>query len=426
MTEPLRIAFFSEHASPVALLGGVDAGGQNVYVDEVSRQLARLDHTVDVFTRRDDPDAPEVLGWAPGVRVVNVTAGPAEPVFKDHLWPLMPEFLDACLRFLGREPTPYDVVHGNFWMSGWAAVQLKRRFGVPAVHIFHATGKTKRRHQGNADTSPDERIEVELEVVRSADRLIAQCPAEQVELVEDYEADPVKVSVIPSAVNVETFRPTDRAEARRRLGLDPDALVVVYVGRMLPRKDVRNLLRAAALLIHSYHLPVTLLLVGGESVEPDPAATPEIGVLQHLAGDLGIVERVHFAGKRQPDVLRYFYAAGDVAVTTPWYEPFGLTPLEAMACARPVVGSRVGGISYTVQDGVTGFLVPPRDPHALAARLHEILIRPELGRQMGEAARRRVEREFTWPVVARRTAALYADVLRSGAPASAPAAGGRR
>src|SRR5215210_1702021 len=207
MNRALRIAFLSEHASPAALLGGEDAGGQNVYVDEVSRQLGRLGHAVDVFTRRDRAAAPELLDWAPGVRIVNLPAGPARSLPKDDLWPLMPEFLDAFLAFMARDGARYDLLHGNFWMSGWVATELRRRLGIPVVQIFHAMGKTKQRHQGAADTSPQERIKVELDVVRQVDRLIAQCPSEQAELVEDYGAPPGKVVVIPSAVNVDVFRP---------------------------------------------------------------------------------------------------------------------------------------------------------------------------------------------------------------------------
>jgi glycosyltransferase involved in cell wall biosynthesis len=418
VTRVPRIAFLSEHASPLALRGSVDAGGQNVYVDEVSRHLGRLGYEVDVFTRRDRPDIPEITDWAPNVRLVTLTAGPDRFLPKDDLWPFMPAFRDAILGFMHRDRTRYDLIHGNFWMSGWVAVELRRRLDVPAVQIFHATGKTKRRHQRSADTSPDERIAVELEIVRQVDRLIAQCPTEQQELVTDYCAAPDRVVVIPSAVNVETFRPVDRRQARCRIGrcapacrMDEEDFVVVYVGRLLPRKDVRNVVRALALLRQRTDQAVRLLIVGGETVEPDPRATPEIGVLQRLAADLGIADRVVFAGKWQQDMLRYFYSAADVAVTTPWYEPFGLTPLEGMACGRPVVGSAVGGITYTLADGLTGFLVPPRDPPALAEQLHQFLREPALCRQMGAAARKRVERDFTWPLVARRTADLYQELL---------------
>ncbi|MBV9786976.1 MAG: glycosyltransferase [Chloroflexi bacterium] len=411
MRSPARIAFLSEHASPVALLGSTDAGGQNVYVDELSRNLASLGYAVDVFTRRESVDVPEIIEWAPGVRVINLSAGPPRVLPKDDLWPLMPAFRDALLDFMARDGVRYDLIHGNFWMSGWVAADLRQRLGVPAVQIFHAMGMTKRRHQGAADTSPDDRIEAERAVVQGVDRLIAQCPAEQTELIDDYGADPDKVVIVPSAVNVERFKPVPLAEARRYVGLNEQDLVIAYVGRMLPRKDVRNLVRAVGLLVQRVDLPIKLLLVGGETAEPDPAATPEIGVLQTIAAELGIADRLHFTGQRQPDTLRYYYSAGDVVVTTPWYEPYGLTPLEGMACGRPVIGSAVGGITFTIADGETGLLVPPRDPEALAERLRQLLVNPELRDRMGRAARRRVEQEFTWPTVAERTAALYETLL---------------
>ncbi len=412
MDRPTRIAFLSEHASPIALLGGADAGGQNVYVDEVSRNLARRGYAVDVFTRRDNPDAPEITQWAPGVRVIHLLAGPPQPRPKDELWPYMSEFRDAFVRFMIRDEAQYSLIHGNFWMSGWVATELRRRLHIPAVQIFHATGKTKKRHQKKVDTSPGDRVKTEMGIVRDADRIIAQCPCERDELVHDYRADPGKVVIIPSAVNTKIFHPVAQTEARAHIGLPQEEKVIVYVGRMLPRKDIRNIVRALALLSEDENnAPVTLMVVGGESVEPDPVATPEIGELQRLAAELGVLDRVRFIGKRQANELRYYYSAGDVVVTTPWYEPFGLTPLEAMACGRPVIGSAVGGLTFTITEGETGFLVPPRNPESLAERLQFLLNQPEMMARMGKAARKRVEREFTWSIVAMRTAALYDSVL---------------
>ena len=406
-----RIAFLSEHASPVALLGGADAGGQNVYIDEVSRNLARRGYAIDVFTRCDSIDAPEIVEWAPGVRIINLQAGSLQPRPKDELWPYMPEFRDAFLRFMVRDEARYDLIHGNFWMSGWVATELRQRLGIPAVQIFHATGKTKKRHQKKIDTSPGDRIKTELGIVREVDRLIAQCPAERTELINDYHADPGKVVIIPSAVNTKIFRPVAKAEARHRIGLEREERVIVYIGRMLPRKDIRNIVRALALLKGTFAEPVTLMVVGGETVEPDAQATPEIGELQRLATELGVAEQVRFIGTRQANELCYYYSASDVMVTTPWYEPYGLTPLEAMACGCPVIGSAVGGLTFTIKEGETGLLVPPRDPAALARALQQLLSQPKLCAKMGKAARQRVEHEFTWSIVAMRTAALYQTVL---------------
>ena len=413
---PISIAFLSEHASPLALLGGADAGGQNVYVDEVSRHLAAYNFRVDVFTRRDSKDLPEIVELAPGVRVVHLTAGPARYLPKDDLWPHMPTFHDALLDFATRNGARYALIHGNFWMSGWVAARLGQRLGIPVIQIFHAMGQTKQREQGGADTSPACRIAVEHEIIQRVDRLIAQCPSERAELVGDYGADARKIALIPSAVDATLFSPIDRDVARRRIGLNLAGPVIGYIGRMLPRKDVRNIVRALALLRTSSPADdpdrqARLLVVGGETADPDPLATPEIGALLRLAAELGVSDRVIFTGKQPRERLRDYYCASDVVVTTPWYEPFGLTPLEAMACGRPVVGSHVGGIAFTVVDGKSGYLVPPRDPEALAHRLRMLLADPVSAGRMGRIARRRVEREFTWEQVAQRTAALYESLL---------------
>lgn len=406
-----QIAMISEHASPLALLGGEDCGGQNVYVDEVSRHLSQLGYDIDIFVRRDDPDADEVVRWGDGVRVVHVDAGPPAWLLKDAMWPHMPAFRDAFVRFARRQPRRYDLIHSNFWMSGWVGIESSRRLGIPVVQSFHALGKTKREHQGAADTSPLERMDIERRVVDEANRIIAHCPSEVDELTRHYRADAGKLVVIPAGVDVKKFRPVDQQAARRKIGLPESAFVVTYVGRMVPRKGVRNVVRAIAKLRTCTTDPVRLLVVGGATSDPDPVATPEIGELQRLAAELGISDLLHFSGQRQPDELRYYYGAGDVAVTTPWYEPFGLTPLEAMACGRPVIGSAVGGITFTIEDGETGFTVPPRDPGALANRLAYLREHPHQRRSMGRTARKRVEQHFSWPRVAWRTALAYRTLL---------------
>lgn len=410
-----RVAMISEHASPLALLGGVDAGGQNVYVDAVSRHLGCHGYTADVFTVWNDQEQPEVTQLTDTVRVINIAVS-NQPQHKDALWPLMPAFRDGIGDLAARSGQAYDLIHGNFWMSGWVAAELRQAWSIPAIEIFHATGMTKRREQGDADTSPDDRIAVERDIVRRIDHLIAQCPVERDELLADYGANPACVSLIPSAVDTKRYRPMPQAAARASLGLHPDAEIIVYVGRVIPRKDIRNVVRALARLrgirqARGEQALPALVIVGGETTEPDRQATPEIGVLQDLANDLGVGNDVRFVGRHQPSELYRWYSAADVAVTTPWYEPFGLTPLEAMACGTPVIGSAVGGIGFTVVDGETGFLVPPRDPVALASRLDLVFGNLGLRRRLGEAGMARVLHFFSWPRVGAETAALYDRLL---------------
>ncbi|WP_081909115.1 glycosyltransferase [Deinococcus sp. YIM 77859] len=406
-----RIALISEHASPLAALGGTDAGGQNVYVAQVARHLARLGYAVDVFTRRDAPHLPEVLEWVPGVRVVHVPAGPAAAIPKEHLLPLMPDFTRLMADFLTREGG-YDLLHANFWMSGLVAADLGRQLGLPFVITFHALGKVRRLHQGEADGFPDDRFAIEERLVREANRIVAECPQDEADLRELYGADPARIVTVPCGFDPSEFSPQGRREARRRLGLDPDELTVLQLGRMVPRKGVDDAIRGFARAMRQLQQPARLLVVGGNSPDPDPRLTPELGRLQAVAREEGVADRVIFTGSRDRSALRDYYSAADVFISVPWYEPFGITPLEAMACGTPVLGARVGGIQHTVVDGETGYLVPPRDPDALGRRLAELLADAPLRERMGEAALLRVRTHFTWEGVARQLAEVYREVGR--------------
>lgn len=402
-----RIALISEHASPLATIGSVDAGGQNIYVAHVARGLAAEGHHVDVLTRRDDAALPAVVDMRPGVRVMHIDAGPARFVPKEQLLEHMPAFIRSAQQLL-EHSVPYDVIHANFFMSGLVGLRLKESFGIPLVMTFHALGLVRREHQGSADTFPAARIDIERRIVRQADRIVAECPQDKADLMRLYDANPHRISMVPCGVDLEVFAPASRHQARRELGLRPDEFLVLQLGRLVPRKGIDNVIRAVGQMQRSR--PVRLLVVGGDSPVPDEKITPEIGRLRRIAEECGVAGRVSFIGHRQRDELRACYAAADVFVTTPWYEPFGITPLEAMACGTPVIGSAVGGIQYSVVDGVTGFLVPPNDPAALAARLAQLQGNPPLAQALGCAGIRRVRSMFTWERVARELADVYDTV----------------
>lgn len=417
-----RVALVSEHASPLAVLGGVDSGGQNLYVGQVARHLARAGHEVDVFTRRDAPGLPDVVSWGEGVRIVHVTAGPAAYVRKEDLLPYMGEFTAHLLRrCAGRR---YDLIHANFFMSALAAADVKRELATPFVVTFHALGRVRRLHQKGADTFPEERLAVEDRVVSEADQIIAECPQDLEDLTRLYAADRARVTVVPCGFDPSEFWPVPKAEARAALGLRADERVVLQLGRMVPRKGVETVVRALARLRRDHGVAARLLVVGGESDRPDPAITPEIGRLQAVAAEEGVADAVTFVGRRDRSVLRNYYGAADVFVSTPWYEPFGITPVEAMACGTPVVGSNVGGIKSTVADGRTGFLVPPDDPVALAGRLAYLYQHPHVLEDFGRRAVRRANDLYTWERVAGRIGECYQRVLsanRSRVPGVAPA-----
>ena len=405
-----RVAMISEHANPVGALGGADGGGQNVYVEQVSRGVARLGFEVDVYTRADDPRALTPRQIDDGVWVIPVPAGPLAPVPKDAIWPHLPEFLSNLLRLARARPT-YALIHSNFWMSGWLGIELKSCWQIPLVHIFHALGAIKRQHQGDADTSPAERFDVECAVLHAANLVIAQCPSEVEELAAWYAADVKRIRVVPSGVDVNRFYPVPRNQTRQALGIQPDEFVAVYVGRFVRRKGIENLIRAIPHLEPTVAARFQLLVVGGETTDADLEREPEMRRLGQVADALGVRDHVRFVGHRPTELLRNYYSAADVFVSTPWYEPYGLTPLEAMACGIPVIVSAVGGMQFTVVDGTTGFLVTPEAPTELARRLNQILLDPDLRQTFSANARRRIADAFTWPTVAQRTAELYKDVL---------------
>ncbi len=404
------IALISDHASPLASAGGVDAGGQNIYVAQVACHLARLGYSVDVFTRRDAANLPEIVEWRPRVRVVHVPAGPAQFVRKEDLLPLMGDFCSYVCDF-ARRRGGYLVAHANFFLSGLVAMELKRALGIPYVVTFHALGRVRRLHQNEADQFPAQRMDIEDATIEQADAIIAECPQDEDDLTGLYRADRRKVSVIPCGFDKAEFWPIARPFARKALGLDPKERILLNIGRLVPRKGIDNAIRALGRLARAHGIDARLLVVGGSSDLPCPVLTPEIGRLQALAAEEGVADRVHFTGRRSREFLKLYYSAADAFVTTPWYEPFGITPLESMACGTPVAGADVGGIRYSVADGLTGHLVPPKDPDRLAACLARLCADADHRKELGRNAIERVHEQFTWAKVTRSIGALYQDVV---------------
>lgn len=392
----MRIAMISEHASPLAALGGADAGGQNVHVAALSSALVALGHEVDVYTRRDDPDLPERITMRPGLNVVHVDAGPPTSLPKDDLLPYMAEFGQALARRWLDEGAP-DIVHAHFWMSGLAAEEATRVVPVPRVQTFHALGIVKRRHQGDVDTSPAQRIDVEAHLARECDLVVATCEDEKAELIA-MGTPAERIHVVPCGVDLATFRLDVTAEASTRPR-------IVTVTRLVERKGVDTVIRALESLPE-----VEYVVAGG----PDARCLdddPEVQRLRGIARECGVADRVEFRGRLSRDAVAGLIASADVVACTPWYEPFGIVPLEAMACGRPVVASAVGGLLDTIEHGVTGFHVPARHPGATAMAIERILTDEDLAGSLSAAGRERAERRYGWTEVARATLEAYDSVL---------------
>lgn len=362
---------------------------------------------MDIFTRRTDSEMPEITPLDDRTRVIQIEAGPLDAdkgAQRRHL----EEFRLGVMEFTGRSQAPgvssqvgaYDLVHSHYWMSGWVGRTLADCWDAPHVVMFHTLAEAKNRHH-LGEREPKYRIAGERTVVAEADRIICAGEGEARMLTELYRAQRSRISVIPCGVDIDHFRPLDRAEARARIGLDSDEPMILFVGRIEPLKGIDVLIRAASFI----EGPFRVLVVGGD--EKDSRRKRE---LLRLARELGVADRITWIEAAAHDDLPYYYNAADVCAVPSYYESFGLVALEAMACGVPVVASRVGGLKETVQDGRTGYLVPWRCPEPFAERLDLLLTNEPLRRSLGREARL-VAENYRWSEVAERVEGVYHELV---------------
>jgi D-inositol-3-phosphate glycosyltransferase len=377
----------------------------NVYIRELSRELGRMGVEVDIFTRSQDPEIPRVVSMADSVRVVHLAAGPEAPLSRTRVHAHLDEFVDGVEAWRIARDRDYDLIHAHYWLSGVVGLTLRERWSVPMLQMFHTLGDLKNRvARRAADIEPALRLEEEARIIASAERLVAASVAERAYLVRHAGADPERIAVVPCGVDTELFTPGDGGAARAALRL-PAGPLVLYVGRLAPIKGLETLLDAIALLARRGRR-VRLLVAGGDADEP--RAGHEVDLHTRIAA-LGIGDLVGFVGPQQQERLRTHYVAADVTVLPSHYESFGMVALEAMACGSPVVASRVGGLTTTVRDGVTGFLIPEGDVEALADRLETLVGDADLRWRLGREGVRWAA-QHRWPCVAEAICREYAQL----------------
>jgi D-inositol-3-phosphate glycosyltransferase len=391
------LAVLSLHTSPLAQPGTGDSGGMNVYVRELVSSLAQAGVESEVYVRRWHDDLPEVVEVEPGFRVVHVTAGPAD-LTKEKLPAIIPTFTDQVEARL-RQRGDVDALHANYWLSGLAGHQLKHRLDLPLVSTFHTLARVKAE---TGDHEPQGRVDAETEIIGCSDAILASCPAEASQLVELYDADPDRIELVPPGVDHAFFSPGDRRGARQALGLG-DGPVLLFVGRIQPLKGVDVAIEALA---HLERKDAVLVVVGGPS---GTDGDRELAHARELVARHGLGDRVRFVEPQPHHLLSTYYRAADVCVVPSRSESFGLVALEAAACGTPVVAAAVGGLRTLVQHGATGYLVDERDPATYAARIDEVLGRPELAAALGAGARE-LAGGYTWSTTAARLRRLYADL----------------
>jgi len=403
----LRIAVLSVHTCPLAALGGKETGGMNVYVREVARELGRVGVQVDVFTRSQNPEIPRVVPLGSNCRVIHLPAGPEAPMPRERVHRHLSEFVQNLETFRRQESLRYDLIHAHYWLSGVAGLTLSRRWEIPLIQMFHTLGQLKNEvARSPEELEPDLRLAEEERIVAGADHLVASNPVERAHLVWYYRARADRIRVIPCGVDIELFRPMNQQAAKAELGLGPSPLLL-YVGRLRPIKGLETLLEAIPLIRAPRGAGPALFVIGGDADEPQNG---HLACLRERAKALGLHHAVRFLGAQPQERLRLYYAAAEMTVMPSYYESFGMVALEAMACGNPVIASRVGGLTTTVQDGVTGYLVPEGDPGILADRISTILGDAGLRRRLAQEAVRRAA-QYQWPCVAEAVCRLYTEYL---------------
>ena len=412
---PRTIAVIAAHSCPYSEVGGAENGGMSVYVRETAAALAARGVTSVIFTRKEYADSPSELDVPDGCHLVHIHAGPEKPLDKDGLFYHLPEFYENVNTWTREHGVAFDLVQSHYWLSGWVGRRLGGLWGVPWTHMAHTLGRVKDRDRPEgAARESDQRIAVELEIVRSCNRLIAPTPREVEDLAYLYGADRSCIDVVALGTDLARFHHAEPGDLRTQLGLGPDERVILFTGRLERLKGVETLIRALP------HLPADvgprrLLVAGADSgngVAEAGGFVSERARLESLAADLGVTDQVTFLGAVPHNQLPRYYSLADVCAVPSYSESFGLVALEAAACGTPVVASRVGGLVHVVADGRTGFTVRNHDPEKYAERLGLLLTDEPLRRRMGAAAAE-LAAGFTWDATAARLIDVYCNTAAS-------------
>jgi len=400
----LRIAMLSAHSCPVGKLGTKDTGGMSVYIRELACELGKLGHSVDIYTRVHDPKDREIYELGRNARLIHLRAGEDEEIHKLEVYSHLPDFAGNLESFRNHSNLRYDLIFSHYWLSALAGADLQQWWDVPHITMFHTLGAVKNAVKEEAysalgEDEPALRIEAERDLVQRCHRIIASTETGREELVRYYGASSEKISVVPCGVNLEQFKPLDKAQARRHLGFAcPEGSrrnhdkIALFVGRMDPLKGIDKLMKALPHLGDIRGL--RLVVIGG-----DEHNGHEIEQLRQLARDLKVEDSVSFLGLVKHEQLPYYYSAADICVVPSYHESFGLVALESLACGTPVVATDVGNHRYVIHEGETGYVIADNNPRRIAEKMALLLSRPSADQDGGQAIRATVS-GFGWPNIA--------------------------
>ncbi|MEM7713266.1 MAG: glycosyltransferase family 1 protein [Cyanobacteria bacterium P01_A01_bin.68] len=399
-----RIALISVHGDPAIEIGKEEAGGQNVYVRHVGEALAELGWQVDMFTRKVNVEQKDIVEHSPNCRTIRLKAGNVDFVPRDNIFGHLPEFVDNFLKFQEDNGIIYSLIHTNYWLSSWVGMQLKQKKGSNLVHTYHSLGAVKYNTVKTVPLIASTRLGVEKQILETAQTIVATSPQEK-EHMRSLVSTKGNIDIIPCGTDIERFGCVDRKAARAELGIPSETKLVLYVGRFDQRKGIETLVRAVGQSKLLGREDFKLIICGGS--RPGHSDGKERDRIEKIVAELGITQMTEFPGRVSQKDLPFYYGAADVCVVPSHYEPFGLVAIEAMASFTPVVASDVGGLQFTVVNEETGLLAPPQDVPAFANAIDRILMDAQWAEELGQAARKRVEKKFSWDGVAMQLSELY-------------------
>ncbi len=347
-----KIAFVSMHVCPLGKLGDDKVGGMNVYIMNLAAALADIDNDIDIFTRKHDLNDPVIVKISEKIRIIHLDAGPIMDDNND-LYNFMDEYTNNIIKFNSLEQIKYNIIHSHYWLSGPVANVLSDKWEIPNVITFHTLSAIKLKASSSI-VEHDKRYEVEKDSMSKVDSIIVSTKSELEDIRKLYGILDEKIKVIPPGVNLELFRPMNKIESKKSLGLYGNN-VILYVGRIDPIKGLYTLLDSVFNLNDSYN--IKLIIVGGELNK-----SQDLINLQNYTVDKNKSHIVDFVGIVDQSNLPIYYNAADLFLLTSYYESFGLSVLESLSCGTPAIVSDVGGLSNLIDNGVNGYLVNDISP----------------------------------------------------------------
>ena len=412
-----RIAMFGIHSDPLAPLGSQEAGGQNIYIYSLVRELDKRGWSIDVFTRHDQLHKKTISFIGKQSRVIRLKGGPIKHLPKTELFDYFPELYKEFLNFVGHR-NPYCLFHGHHWDGGWMALKASEQFKKPFVENFHSLGKirfqTKKQYllNGNEAEFFEKRFALEEEIVKKSDIIISLAESEKNDLKNNYQVQEEKIKVVPGGVNLKHFRQIDRAKVREEMNFKEGDFILLFVGRLEWRKGVGTLISAAGLLRKEID-NLKVIVVGGKiyGKQKNSKDFKEYQRLVEKAKEEKVEDIINFTGRVDNGRLPFFYSVANVLVIPSYYEPFGLVALEGMACKTPIVASRIGGLAIIIQEGINGLLFEPRNPLDLKKNVLKIFESKGLAEKLSENAYNKVKQDFSWKEISSKIEKIYNSLI---------------